>query len=112
MAEMFVAVYGVQPAEQDRLERELSGIFGAPAETEATLGGVGDAVSFIVELASTNLKEAAQQLVALVRRSVGMRIEISVKGVSITVDGATSPEQVMPLLQLALGAGMQPSPGT
>ena len=93
MAEIQLDVYGATSADESDLERELSDIFGAPAETDAT-----EVVTKVV------LAEVAKRLVALVCRPERkpIRIEIDVKGVKLMVDGATSPEQVIPLLQLAL----------
>ena len=102
MAEMLVSVFGITAADRPTLSRELSDIFGAPADADATLSGFGEAVGFVVKLAKTNVAEVAKQIVAMVRNAVGMRIELDVNGVKLMVDGATSIEQLMPLLQLAL----------
>jgi hypothetical protein len=99
MEEILVSVFGATTADAPALERELSEIFGAPAESDMTLSGLPTAAAFLVTLAKTNLQEIAKQLVALVRRAVGMRIELDVSGIKLMVDGLTSPEQIVPLLQ-------------
>jgi hypothetical protein len=110
MSELFVSVYGDAAAlDKERLTRELSDIFGATAEpTDDNLGAIDGVLSFIVDLAKTNLDEVARQIVGTVRRFVGMRIEIDVNGVKLMVDGAASPDQIMPLLQMALAGSRLP----
>ena len=73
MSELFVSVYGDAAAlDKERLTRDLSDTFGAPAEpTDDSLGPVDGVLSFIVDLAKTNLGEVARQIVGTVRRFVG-----------------------------------------
>jgi hypothetical protein len=104
MAEILLYIFGAATADRAGLEREVSEIFGSPAEADVTLSSLGAAISLIVELAKTNLTQVAEQLIGLVRRTVGMKIELDVNGVKLMVDGAKSPEQLIPLLQLALSS--------
>ena len=44
-----------------------------------------------MSLVKVNVDEVARQVIGLVRRFAGMRIEIDVNGTKLLVDGATSP---------------------
>jgi hypothetical protein len=89
--------------DKSQLTRDFSEIFGATAEAvDDNLGGPGAVLSFLVGLVKANLDEVARQIIGMVRRVAGMRIEIDVNGVKVLVDGAASPEQIVPLLQMAL----------
>lgn len=114
MTELFVAVYGTSATDEAKLCEELSGIFGAPVEAEATLSGVGDALGFIVELAATNLTEVVKKLVALVRNIVGSRIEIHTSNGGTFVFDSKVPisvEEAILLLKAAKEPGAPPKEG-
>jgi hypothetical protein len=96
-------VYGATNAEIPDLKRELSNIFGAPADNDdETLSGLSSAISFFVEVVNPNLPVLAGMIVALVRTR---RQKTIIQGPAgrIEIDGETSVEEVKALWEKVFG---------
>jgi hypothetical protein len=99
MAEIQLDIYGARSEDKPALEHELSKIFGSPAEAEETLSDMS-AMSFVVELANSNLPLVAGLIIALAQKHWD-HVRLRFGEFELELNHASSAKEVMSVLQAA-----------